>query len=125
MKNGKNTCLLAALFLSLLMLSACRHVEKVETSEPIRVQIMAIDTVRSGMVRTYVGEVEEKTSLPLGFAAMVAVYIAASAGRWKLLVSPKGFPLADTWHYRRKFHGRVRAAVSCLHVMWLVLSGRR
>ena len=47
------------------------------------------------------------------------------AGRWKLLLSPKGFPLADTWHYRRKFHGRLRAAVSCLHVMWLVLSGRR
>ena len=52
----------------LLLPCACRHVEKVEKSEPIRVRVMTIDTVCSGMVRTYVGEVEEKTSLPLGFA---------------------------------------------------------
>ena len=45
--------------------------------------------------------------------------------RLGLLFSPLGFPLADTWYYRRKFHGTARALASCLHVMWLVLSGKR
>ena len=65
----------------LLLPCACRHVEKVEKSEPIRVRVMTIDTVCSGMVRTYVGEVEEKTSLPLGFAGggkVERVYVRGS-----------------------------------------------
>ena len=51
-----------------LSLSSCRHGEKAEKSEPIKVSIITIDTVRSGMVCTYVGEVEEKLSLSLSFA---------------------------------------------------------
>ena len=51
----------------LLLLSSCRHAEKAEKSDPVKVSIITIDTVRSGLVRTYVGEVEEKMSLSLSF----------------------------------------------------------
>ena len=55
--------------LMLLLPSSCRHSEKAEKSEPIKVSVITIDTVRSGMMRTYVGEIEEKLSLSLSFAA--------------------------------------------------------
>ena len=45
--------------------------------------------------------------------------------RWRLLFSPLGFPLKDTWHYRKKFHGTMRAFASCVHVAFNVLTGRR
>ncbi len=47
---------------------SCRRGEKAEKSAPIKVSVITIDTVHSGMVRTYVGEVEEKLSLSLSFA---------------------------------------------------------
>ena len=53
----------------LLLPCACRHVEKAGQSAPVSVCVMPIDTTTNGMVRTYVGEVEEKTSLSLGFSA--------------------------------------------------------
>ena len=46
-------------------------------------------------------------------------------GKLHLLFSPLGFPLADTWHYRMKFDGFFKAIVSCAHVSYLVLSGKR
>lgn len=45
--------------------------------------------------------------------------------RWRLLFSPLGFPLSDTWHYHVKFDGYFRAVASCLHVACLVLCGKR
>lgn len=45
--------------------------------------------------------------------------------RWRLLFSPLGFPLADTWYYHLKFDGFLRAIASCMHVMFLVMSGKR
>lgn len=48
--------------------SSCRHTEKAEKSEPVKVSVIIIDTVRSGMMRTYVGEIEEKLSLSLSYA---------------------------------------------------------
>lgn len=53
----------------LLSLTSCKHGEKADKSEPIKVSVITIDTVRSGMVRTYVGEIEERLSLSLSFAA--------------------------------------------------------
>lgn len=55
------------LFIILIAFSSCKHEEKAEKSAPIPVNIMTIDTVRSGMVRTYVGELEESLSLALSF----------------------------------------------------------
>ena len=52
----------------LLSLSSCRHGENAEKSAPIKVKVITIDTVRSGLLRTYVGEIEEKLSLSLSFA---------------------------------------------------------
>lgn len=45
--------------------------------------------------------------------------------RCRLLFSPLGFPLADTWRYRMKFDGVFRALVSCAHVAYKVISGKR
>ena len=52
----------------LLSLSSCRHGENADKSAPIKVKVITIDTVRSGLLRTYVGEIEEKLSLSLSFA---------------------------------------------------------
>ena len=52
----------------LLSLSSCRHGENADKSDPIKVKVITIDTVRSGLLRTYVGEIEEKLSLSLSFA---------------------------------------------------------
>ena len=52
----------------LLSLSSCRHGENADKSDPIKVKVITIDTVRSGLLRNYVGEIEEKLSLSLSFA---------------------------------------------------------
>lgn len=55
------------ILIMLMMFSSCKHEENAEKSAPIPVDIMTIDTVRSGMIRTYVGELEESLSLSLTF----------------------------------------------------------
>lgn len=52
----------------MVALPSCRQKVAEKKSEPIPVRIMVMDTVRGGTARTYVGEVEEKTSLSLSFA---------------------------------------------------------
>ncbi len=64
----KNTLTLIISGMILLIPLSCRHDEKAEKSEVIKVSVITIDTVQSGMVRTYVGEIEEKLSLSLSFA---------------------------------------------------------
>ena len=54
----KKVLLMLAGGIMLLLPISCRHSEKAEKSDPIKVSIITIDTVRSGMVRTYVGEIE-------------------------------------------------------------------
>lgn len=53
---------------ALCVFSSCKREEKASKSDPIKVKIITIDTIRSGMVRTYVGEIEESVSLALSFA---------------------------------------------------------
>ena len=70
------------------------------------------------------------TSRTVGRCSFNPGYVGKTAdlslfARCKLLFSPKGFPLADCWHYRRKFHGTARALASCLHVVYVVLTGKR
>jgi len=50
-----------------LLLPSCQHKEKVQKPAPVPVQVMAVDTVRGGLTRTYVGEVEENLSVALSF----------------------------------------------------------
>ena len=64
----KKSLILIISSMILLIPSSCRHDEKAEKSEVIKVSVITIDTVQSGMVRTYVGEMEEKLSLSLSFA---------------------------------------------------------
>ena len=54
--------------LSIGLAAACRH-KTVETERaPVRVEVMAIDSMGGGLTRTYVGEVEAKESIALSFA---------------------------------------------------------
>jgi len=47
---------------------SCKHKETVQEPTPITVKVMTVDTVRGGMTRTYVGEVEERLSVAPSFA---------------------------------------------------------
>ena len=57
----------AAALSSLLLLGACKHKEQVTEREPVRVELMAIDSANGGLTRTYVGEVEARESVALSF----------------------------------------------------------
>lgn len=69
-KNRRKTVVLGLLMLpmTILMFSSCKREGKADKVAPIKVEIVTIDTIRSGMVRTYVGEIEESVSLALSFA---------------------------------------------------------
>lgn len=58
---------LAVLMIVLIAFPSCKRGESAAKSAPIPVEIMTVDTVRSGMIRTYVGELEESLSLSLSF----------------------------------------------------------
>lgn len=57
----------AAALSSLLLLGACKHKETVEQRDPVRVELIAIDSANDGLTRTFVGEVEARESIALSF----------------------------------------------------------
>lgn len=66
MKNMKKTILMIGGLL--MMLSACKNEQKTQELPPVKVEVLMIDSVESGLVRTYVGTVEENLSAALSFA---------------------------------------------------------
>ncbi|MGN0187020.1 MAG: efflux RND transporter periplasmic adaptor subunit [Paludibacteraceae bacterium] len=63
--------LLGIVFCGLLLPTSCSKWQKKEaatTPPPVNVRISVIDSLHSGIIRTYVGEVEENSSLSLSFA---------------------------------------------------------
>lgn len=57
----------AAAISSIFLLGACKHKEQVAEREPVRVEVMAIDSADGGLTRTFVGEVEARESVALSF----------------------------------------------------------
>ena len=52
---------------SLLLLPACQHKEKYESRKPISVQVMRVEASEAVNINTYIGKVQEATSLQLRF----------------------------------------------------------
>lgn len=57
----------AAALSCVLLLGACKHKETAMQREPVRVELMAIDSANGGLTRTFVGEIEARESVVLSF----------------------------------------------------------
>lgn len=70
-KNTKDSLMLRlfALCVAIVFFANCKHGETTRETPPIKVEIMAMDTVIGDNIRTYVGEIEENMSFSLGFVA--------------------------------------------------------